>query len=111
MIVLGGFWITGMMVPMSNRRQYTQQEREHWLAQFDQTDSTAISFCREHQLCYQTFLRWRRAKRESNRAGNPDFVEIEVPGAPVAPPAAPRVELTFPGGLTLCIHSSAPIQR
>ena len=47
------------MIAMSNRRHDTQSEREHWLAHFEKQRSTATSFCREHGLCYQIFLRWR----------------------------------------------------
>jgi hypothetical protein len=94
-----------MMARMSTRRYYTQQDREHWLTKFDQADSTAVAFCREHQLCYQTFLKWRKAGRESNIVSGADFIEIEVPTPPPAPPTAPRVELSFPGGLTLRIFT------
>ena len=109
MIAIGGFRIGLMMPSMSTRRHYTQQERERWLTKFDQTGSTAVSFCREHQLCYQTFLRWRKAGRESN-AVSADFIEIEVPAPSSAPLTVQQVELTFPGGLTLRIHSPSPIQ-
>ncbi len=53
-----------MMGAMSNRRHFTQSEREYWLAQFEKHQSTATSFCRQHDLCYQTFLR-------CNRPGDP----------------------------------------
>ncbi len=35
-----------MMAAMSNRRYFTQSEREDWLAQFEKHQSTATSFCR-----------------------------------------------------------------
>jgi len=53
------------MIAMSNRRHDTQSEREHWLAHFEKQRSTATSFCRDHGLCYQTFLRWRQNARKT----------------------------------------------
>lgn len=101
-----------MMAVMSNRRHYTQSEREHWLAQFDQHHSTASSFCREHGLCYQTFLRWRRQTRQqkSSTAAPAPFIELELPARPANPPRSELIELTFPGGLTLRIQSHATTQ-
>jgi len=101
-----------MMPAMSNRRHYTQSEREHWLAQFDEHPSTATSFCREHGLCYQTFLRWRRQARKikSSTAASAPFIELELPVRPSTPPSSEVVELTFPGGLTLRIQSQATPQ-
>lgn len=99
-----------MMPCMSNRRHYTQAEREHWLAQFDQHPSTAASFCREHSLCYQTFLRWRREARKNNTTDTVPFIELELPTPSVSPPRRDLVELTFPGGLTLRIQTPATSQ-
>ena len=95
-----------MMAAMSKRRHYTQSEREHWLAQFEKYPSTAISFCREHGLCYQTFLRWRRNARKikSSTAAPASFIEVELPTRPSTPTCRELVELTFPGGLTLRIQ-------
>tara|TARA_R110002167_G_scaffold364347_1_gene586117 strand:+ start:184 stop:486 length:303 start_codon:yes stop_codon:yes gene_type:complete len=95
------------MADMSTRRHYTRHERERLLALFDHTDSTALAFCREHQLCYQTFLRWRKLARDQVSEPAPEFIEIEVPSSAPRASAAPQVELTFPGGLTLRIF--API--
>ena len=107
---LGRVKVWDMMAGMSTRRHYTQQDRERWLTKFDQTDSTAVAFCREHQLCYQTFLKWRKAGRKPNTGAGANFIEIEVPASSPAPSTAQRVELSFPGGLTLRIHSPAPTQ-
>jgi len=89
---------------MSKRRHFTQSEREQWLARFDSHDSTAASFCRNHDLCYQTFLRWRRLARQQHPPSAPGpFIELELPAQ--SPSSAPHqtVELSFPGGLTLRI--------
>jgi len=89
---------------MSSRR-FTKKEREHWLAQFNQSSLTAAAFCREHQLSYQAFLNWRR-KPQPNKADTPaQFIEVEVP-APTASPMShsSMVELTFPSGLLLRIY-------
>ena len=88
------------MAAMSTRRYYTRQERERLLAIFDHTDSTALAFCREQQLCYQTFLRWRRVARDHVGKPAPEFIEFEVPASAPQPSVAPQAELTFPGGLT-----------
>ncbi|MDF1714652.1 MAG: transposase [Akkermansiaceae bacterium] len=89
---------------MSSRRT-TRKQREHWLAQFDQSNLTAAAFCREHQLSYQSFLNWRR-KAQTNETDAPtEFIELEIP-SPRATPIrhSSVVELTFPGGLLLRIH-------
>lgn len=100
------------MAAMSNRRHYTQSEREHWLAQFEEYPSTAISFCREHGLCYQTFLRWRRdARRNKSSTDAPvPFIELGLPVRPSTPPKGELVELTFSSGLTLRIQSHSTPQ-
>jgi transposase-like protein len=100
------------MIAMSNRRHYTQSEREHWLAQFGKLQSTATSFCREHGLCYQTFLRWRRnaRKTKSSTAAPAPFIELEIPARPSPPTCSELVELTFPGGLTLRIQAQTTPQ-
>ena len=93
------------MADMSTRRHYTRHERERLLALFDHTDSTALAFCREHQLCYQTFLRWRKLARDQVSEPAPDFIEFDVPASLSQPSVAPQAELTFPGGLTLRIFA------
>ena len=95
---------------MSTRRHYTQQERASLLSQFDHRKTTAVAFCQKHDLCYQTFLRWRKNARDLTTQSETDFIEIDVPTFPPASPAVPQVELSFPGGLTLRIHSQVPIQ-
>ena len=99
-----------MMPCMSNRRHYTQSGREQWLAQFEEYPSTAASFCREHSLCYQTFLRWRREARKDYTADTASFIELELPAPAVNPTRSELVELTFPGGLTLRIQSPVTSQ-
>jgi hypothetical protein len=89
---------------MSSRRT-TRKQREHWLAQFDQSTLTAAAFCREHQLSYQSFLNWRRNAQLIEADTLTEFIEVEVP-APIATPISHSsvMELTFPGGLRLRIH-------
>ncbi len=92
------------MLGMSSRR-FTKKEREHWLAQFDQSNLTAAAFCREHQLGYQGFLNWRRKARPAEVKTGTEFIEVEVP-PPTNTPVnhGTVVELSFPGGLLLRIH-------
>lgn len=89
---------------MSSRR-FTKRQREHWLAQFEQSNLSAAAFCREHQLGYQGFLNWRRKARPTEAKNLTDFIEVEVP-APQTTLISHEsvVELTFPGGLLLRIH-------
>ena len=99
------------MPAMSNRRHYTQSERERWLARFTQHSSTASSFCREHSLCYQTFLRWRRQTGKNTATPAPvPFIELELPTRPANPARSELVELTFPSGLILHVQSHDPSQ-
>jgi transposase-like protein len=90
-----------MLAAMSYRRT-TEDERKGWLTRFERSGSTAAAFCREHELNYQSLLRWRQmAIAESE--GATEFIELEVPCSASASPAE-AVELTFPSGLTLRIN-------
>jgi len=99
--------ICGMLADMSKRRTYTSEQREQWLAKFEQAGTSAVVFCREHQLDYSSFQRWRRTS-QSTEMTKPkvDFIEVELPSASPTSGPGMHVELTFPGGLTLHIHST-----
>lgn len=90
-----------MLGAMSYRR-YTEEERAAWLARFERFTGSAVSFCREQGLNYQSFLRWRREVTPET-TGAPEFIELALP-CPASAPAAETVELIFPGGLTLRIN-------
>ncbi len=96
-----------MLGAMSYRR-YTEEERAAWLARFERFTGSAVSFCREQELNYQSFLRWRR-EAASEAPGAPEFIELALP-SPASAPAGETVELIFPGGLTLRINPQ-PIRR
>ena len=86
-------------------RRFTKKEREHWLAQFDQSSLTAAAFCRENQLSYQGFLNWRRKTQPAEAKAPTEFIEVEVPAQKTTPVSRESVvELTFPIGLLLRIH-------
>ncbi len=91
-----------MIGPMSYRR-YTQDEREQWLAKFEESSSSAAAFCREHGLSYASFLRWRR---QAGAGVEPptEFIELEV-GRPGSCPNPEAVEVTFPSGIILRIFA------
>ena len=92
---------------MSSRR-FTKKQREHWLAQFDQSNLSAAAFCREHQLGYQGFLNWRHKAQPVEANAPTDFMEVEVPTPQTIPISNNGVvELLFPGGLLLRIHPQA----
>jgi len=91
-----------MLGAMSYRR-YTEEERREWLTRYEQCATSAAAFCREHELNYQSFLRWRQRATPGSES-SPEFLELEVP-CPVSVPHAETVELTFPGGLTLRINA------
>ena len=89
-------------------RRLTKKQREHWLAQFDQSNLSAAAFCREHQLGYQGFLNWRRKARAAEAKAPTDFIEVEIPTPQTTPISHESVvELTFPSGLLLRIHPQA----
>lgn len=89
-------------------RRYSQDERKQWLARFEQSGTSATAFCREHQLSYPSFLRWRR---QAGRGVEPpaDFIELEVT-RPAACPKTETVELVFPSGLTLRISPQPAVR-
>lgn len=91
-----------MLGAMSYRR-YTEEERREWLTRYEQCATSAAAFCREHELNYQSFLRWRQRATPGSESST-EFLELEVP-CPVSVPHAETVELTFPSGLTLRINA------
>jgi transposase-like protein len=95
----------GDILPGMSSRRFTKKEREHWLAQFDQSSLSAAAFCREHQLGYQGFLNWRRKARPADKKATAEFIEVEVPKpSPTPIHRGSMVELVFPDGLLLRIH-------
>jgi len=97
--------LDGDILPGMPSRRFTKKQREHWLAQFDQSTLSAAAFCREHQLGYQGFLNWRRKAQPIEPKATTEFIEVEVPKpSPTPINHGGMVELVFPDGLRLRIH-------
>jgi transposase-like protein len=98
---------------MQTRKQYTEQERERWLARFKQSGKSAAAFCREHSISYQALLNWRKADRKKADTGHEEvkFVEVGLVaggagGSPRARAAGhPVAELELPGSILLRIFA------
>ncbi len=70
-----------------SRRRYTEDEKTGFLAEFERDGCNAAVFCRERELPYQSFLKWRRKLRAAVEPALPtqgaSFVEVELqPGGP-----------------------------
>jgi len=87
-----------------SRRRYTDEEKARLLAEFQACGSTAAAFCREHRLCYQTFLNWRRAAPGDEAfPERPEFIELDL-GRPVRAAPAVLIELELGDGIVLRIR-------
>ena len=86
-----------------SRRRYTDEEKARLLAEFQACGSTA-AFCREHGLCYQTFLNWRRAAPGDEAfPERPEFIELDL-GRPVRAAPAVLIELELGDGIVLRVR-------
>ncbi len=91
-------------------RRYTEEERAAWLAKFERSTASAAAFCREHEISYGSFMRWRaQAESEPTVPEPAEFIELDVP-RPAPAQSGQSVELSFPCGLTLRIVPTPPAQ-
>jgi transposase-like protein len=66
---------TSPVVPESaprKRRRFSPEQIQSYLDEFSQSQLSAAEFCREHQLGYGTFQRWRQC-RSAQAKGAPQF--------------------------------------
>jgi transposase-like protein len=97
------------------RRRFTQKQKENLVRKFEDSESSATDFCREHRLSCQSLRRWRGGSKGSEGAAEPtSFVELEVEPGKLERPCCrtgPAVELVLGGGMVLRIFAPQPERR
>jgi transposase-like protein len=96
-----------------SRKRYTDQEKTRIIREFEQHDGSAADFCRQHEVSYQTFMKWRRRATTSlpSMTEPPAFLEFELGAAHKRRVfAGPLIELELGGGIILRIHPARPEQ-
>jgi transposase-like protein len=93
------------------RLRYSPEQRRELLAAFDRGGLSAMAFCRQHGVAYQTFIAWLRKERERGASLLPDdapaFAEVMMQQASQCPSAALRMVL--PCGTVMEIQSRAAL--
>lgn len=96
------------MVTTKRRRQvYTQEQRSDYLARFERSGMSQMTFCRRAKIHPATFSLWRRTARSGTAGGGgvPAFAEVQV--SPPCPTSA--VTLHLPGGAKLEVASGTDV--
>ena len=67
-------------------RQYTRRSREEWqslIAQWQQSDLSAINFCKHHNISAASFYKWRQRladvdgnHEQTPQTASPSFIDI-----------------------------------
>lgn len=82
------------------RRRWTAQQRVHWVALFEKSGQSMLSFCRDHDLRAATLSLWRAQRRKWGE----DSALVEIP---VAAPSAPSMHATV---VTMQLASGARLE-
>jgi hypothetical protein len=61
------------------RKTYTLKERELILEKLEQSGLSAMQFCRNEGLCYQTLHSWKKKHRQEHADLKAGFVEVCLP--------------------------------
>ena len=106
------------------RLRFTPAQREELLDAFDRSGLSAMAFARSHGVKYQTFIAWRRKRREqadvAAAGSGPAFAEVMVAdrksAAPVAAlrvilPCGSAIEITSRAALPLAIELLSTMRR
>ena len=65
-------------------KRYTKEQKTSWLEEFKHAGGSAAAFCRDREIPYQSFTKWRRAARRAAGEEEADsteakrFVEIDL---------------------------------
>jgi transposase-like protein len=95
---------TSPVVPDSaprKRRRFSPEQIQAYLDAFSQCQLSATEFCRQHQIGYATFQRWRQG-RASAISAKPRFASVPL-GSLLAQSWA--VEVTLPNGCALRLQT------
>ncbi len=99
-------------------KRYTKEQKSSWLEEFNQRGGSAAAFCRDREIPYQSFTKWRRAAKGEAAGDDTDsteakrFVEIDLSpahGIGLAPnTGSAAVELSLGNGMILRIFPTRP---
>lgn len=84
------------------RRRFSPEQIQSHLDAFSQSQVSAAEFCRQHNLGYATFQRWRQCRSTPAKA-EPQFESIALSGL-LAPGWA--AEVALPNGCTLRLQAT-----
>jgi len=94
------------------RKSQRQPRKSHaqWqqiLSDFNQTDLPANVYCKEHNLAYGTFAKWRqRLTRHEQATDRRSLVELIAPTSSSSKPEQWQVELELGNGMTLRLRTA-----
>jgi transposase-like protein len=94
-----------------SRTRHTDKEKARILQEFEHHDGSAASFCRQHDVSYQTLMNWRRqaSTKLSASEQTPAFLEFQLATPDHQPaPVGPLVELELGRGIILRINPAQP---
>jgi hypothetical protein len=93
-------------------RQYTRRSREEWQAlitQWQQSDLSAINFCKHHNIGTASFYKWRQRladidgdHHQTPHAASPSFIDISSLST-AADHSAWHIVLNLGSGLSLTL--------
>lgn len=94
------------MTTTRRRRQFSAEDRQQWMEQYERSGLSVRDFCRDHPLCQSSLSRWLRLRRSATQkpAQAGSLVEVRVAPAPVMGPAA-SVTVRLSGGVTMEVTS------
>lgn len=72
------------MNPSTTHKRHPRRTREQWqqsIKDFEQSHLSTADFCKQHQLAYSSFAKWRSILNQENQKA-PAFVDI-TPTLPV----------------------------
>jgi transposase-like protein len=94
------------------RLRYTAGQRQELLEAFDRSGLSAMAFCRQHGVSYQTFIAWLRKRGQSGESlppGVPAFAEVMLQEPPPAPSSALRIVLPCGTALEVASRAALPL--
>jgi transposase-like protein len=104
---------TIIRIGSDGRLRYSAEQRREMLSAFERSGQSAMAFCRQHGVAYQTFIAWLRKERVRNAPPAPDgsqaFAEVMLPQGSPSSPVAVRVVLTCGTVSEVASRSALPL--
>ena len=99
------------------RHRTTLEERQRWIAAWEQSQQTQAQFAASHGLSVATLRNWLRHSGSDGKRGpaRPRFIEVDL-GRLVGPQASPgsvawEFEIRTPGGWVVAVAPGTPVER